>query len=180
MSKFMLKGFVFAVFLLALFSAWQTTLLLENPSENFHLPDCSKTASGQRIVGWGKYGLHFLVTKKEVKVLGGKPDVDYVRYVIRPEERESFLELWFGPYGLNPEPDRERIQHSSGIMQTKIVDVTGAVVGLDSRGFLNGGHWRQFAVAGQGGAVYDRAAPDDVVLFDRIISSACEIPYPDA
>jgi len=47
------------------------------------VPTCVQPASNQKQIGWGKYGLHFTVPKDGMKILGGKPDVNYILYVIK-------------------------------------------------------------------------------------------------
>ena len=153
-----------SVLLLAQAAAFET--IPKQSTENIQLPVCSKTTRGQKKIGWGKYGLRFVVNKNEVNVLGGKPDVDYVKYIVRPKKRESFLQLWFGGFTLALDPDREKVDNSVSVTQSKIVNAAGgAVVGKGSRGFMSGGQWRHFAVGGQGSAVYDKATPEDVALF---------------
>lgn len=143
------------------------------------LPTCSQAKRGQRFISWGKYGLHFLITKREVDVLGGKVDVDYVKYVIKPKNRGAALALWFGGMALSQKPDQQLLSASSNVTQAKIVDPSKEVIGLDSRGLLkDGSNWRQFVVHSEG-AIYVKVSPEDSVLFDQIISSACWIPYPN-
>src|ERR1700733_11329586 len=56
----------------------------------------------QNLVGWGEYGLFFSVPKRGVKIFGGKPDVDYVKFVIKPTNQEATLTLWFGAMAFHP------------------------------------------------------------------------------
>jgi len=50
----------------------------ENSADAMVVPMCSEPRPHLRRIGW-KSGPQFDVSKPEVKVLGGKPDVDYVR-----------------------------------------------------------------------------------------------------
>jgi len=53
-----------------------------SPSNNdLVVPKYTSPPSGQKLVGWGKYGLHFAVPQNGVET-GGKPHVDHVRYAI--------------------------------------------------------------------------------------------------
>jgi len=63
-----------------------------SPVENqLTVPACVQPDSAHKLVGWGKYGLHFAVSHAGVQILGGKPDVDYVRYVIKPDKDDYYL-----------------------------------------------------------------------------------------
>ena len=54
-----------------------------SPSNNdLVVPKCTSPPSGQKLVGWGKYGLQFCGAAEWRGDTGGKPDVDYVRYAI--------------------------------------------------------------------------------------------------
>jgi hypothetical protein len=137
------------------------------------VPACANPSSGHKLIGWGEDGLKFSVPKRGVKILGGKPDVDYVRFVIKPNDRDVRLVLWFGPYALKQEPERETLETSATFTQTKLLGSDGATIGLDSRGqYHNNTKWRHFAIGAQG-AVYESVSPADATLFDQIIESAC-------
>ena len=153
--------------------------IVMTPSENdLPVPACSQPGRNQRLIGWGKYGLHFSVPKNEVKVLGGKADVDYVRYVIRPKSGNSFLALWFGPYAISSEPDDEQFVNSSTFSQRNLVAVEGGALGADTWGqSKNGLGWRHTGTMGSG-AVYQGATKEEAQLFDQIINSICTVPYP--
>jgi hypothetical protein len=142
------------------------------------IPSCGQVSAGSKGVGWGKYGLHFDVPKNGVDLRGGKPDVDYVRYVVASRKRNSFLQLWFGPYSLHQQPDDRFFADSENFSQRDIVNSEGLAIGLESRGvFKNGQAWH-WTVIGSEGANYDGARPEDVQLFDRIVDSVCRTEYP--
>ncbi len=149
------------------------------PADSLIVRACGKASPGQQQIGWGKYGLRFEVPTRAVKILGGKPDVDYVRYVIKPKSGEAFLELWFGPYAINTDPDDDMFINSAKFGQRNIVTADGEVVGKDSWGELAGGAmWRQTAVVAEGGSVYRSANPQAADLFNQFVDSICQVPYP--
>lgn len=138
---------------------------------------CVQPNSAHKVVGWGKYGLHFAVPRAGVQILGGKPDVDYVRYVIKRDKSDSYLNLWFGPYSMSTEPDDERFLESLEFSQRNLATDKG-VIGMDSRGRAHSGlNWRQTAAFGSG-AVYRDADSESAALFDKIIDSICWTDYP--
>lgn len=143
------------------------------------VPQCGKLLLGQRWISWGKYGLRFQAPKHGLKILGGKPDVDYVKFVIKPVDVEAALVLWFGGMAFNPEPRGEQVRRSATFRQAKVVVHDGTEVGLDSRGqYPDATTWRHFGV-GSEGAEYDNASDRDAALFDKVIETACFTRYPD-
>lgn len=150
---------------------------LQRSSDELAVPSCTKPRRGLRRIGWG-YGPQFDVPKRAAEILGGKPDVDYSRYVIKPKKGKGFLELWFGPYAMGSDPADEKFTSSVTFAQRKVVSAADGVIGIDSWGKLrNGEKWRQTAIVSQG-ARYDAAKPDDAALFDEIIDSLCLVTYP--
>jgi hypothetical protein len=140
---------------------------------------CGKPGPGQKQIGWGKYGLQFKVPTRAVRILGGKADVDYLRYVIKPKTGDAYLELWFGPYAMNSEPDDDLLVNSVKFAQRNVVASDGGVVGQDSWGELaSGSIWRQTAVVAVGGSRYGNASAQDANLFDQVVTSICQVPYP--
>ena len=150
------------------------------PSANsLIVPTCAKRESGQKRIGWGKYGLQFNIVKRDVEILGGKPDVDYVRYLLKPKKGEDHLELWFGPYAMDSLPDDDQFTSSDEFAQRDVVNSNGELVGMDSWGQERSGkHWRQTSIVGQGGASYRNITSERASIFDKIVNSACELPYP--
>jgi hypothetical protein len=143
------------------------------------LRPCIPATGGQRQIPSGKYGLHFTVVKREVKILGGKPDVDYVKYVIKSKEKnsKSWLELWFGPYAMPGEPDEDQFLHSADFSQRNVTFPDGAPIGIDTSGHMSDGtSWRQMGGVLGSGARYIASA-NEANLFDKIINSACLTPY---
>lgn len=149
------------------------------PTENdLPVPPCSQPQPRHKLIGSGKYGLHFSVPKNEVKILDGKADTDYVRYVIKPKNGDSFLALWFGPYAIPSEPEDEQFINSSSFSQRNLVAVNGGGLGADTWGqSKNGLSWRHTGTMGSG-AVYQDATKEEAQLFDQIINSICTVPYP--
>src|SRR5260221_13731177 len=92
---------VFAVMLMFFVSI---VVAQEGAHVTARIPACRRPLKGQSLVGWGKYGLFFSVPKHGVKILGGKPDVDYVKFVIKPTNHDAALALWFGGMAFNPDP----------------------------------------------------------------------------
>lgn len=146
-------------------------------TNSLSVPICGRPRRGEKQIGQ-KYGPRFTVPVHIVTIKGGKPDTDYVKYVIMPKKGKSYLEFWFGPYALSSEPDDEQFVNSSDFSQRNIA-VAGGGIGMDSWGHLRGGDsWRQTVIVGHGGAVYVRASASEATVFDRIINSICTVPYP--
>ncbi|HKM49334.1 MAG TPA: hypothetical protein VJX69_17220 [Terriglobales bacterium] len=144
-------------------------------SNNLNVPKCMNPMKGYRQIG---NRVAFAVPERGVKILGGKWDVDYVRYLIKPRGSSSFLELWFGPYAISLEPNDEQFIESSDFEQRDVALVSLGIAGQDSSGhFANGNRWRHIAFVGTGGAIYKDAAPREAAIFDQIIDSACFIPF---
>jgi hypothetical protein len=144
------------------------------------VPNCGATQKDHKLVGWGKYGVFYSVPKRGMKI-GGKPDVDYLRLVIKPDSRNVFLVLWFGSHAFNPEPRKEILQASTGVTKLELTDSGGMELGVDMRGQKQDGTlWRHFGVFASGleGAEYENLSPADAAVFDQIIESACVVPYP--
>ena len=141
------------------------------------IAQCGKLSPGQRWISWGQYGLKFQCPKRGVKILGGKPDVDYVKFVIRPVQGNAALVLWFGGMAFNPQPEAEQVKGSVTFRQAKVVASNGTEIGLDSRGQKTDTTlWRHFGVWAEG-AEYDNASSHDAALFDGVIETACLVPY---
>jgi hypothetical protein len=143
------------------------------------IPQCGKLLRGQKWISWGKYGLKFPCPKRGVKILGGKPDVDYVKFVIRLVDGNAALALWFGGMAFDPQPSAEQVKDSVTFRQAKVVASDGTEIGLDSRGQKpDRTLWRHFGVRAEG-AEYNNASHQEAALFDSIIDTACLVPYPD-
>lgn len=159
---------------------------LDRASNNLSLAACSEPQRGFERIGGGKYGLHFDVPQREVRLIRGKVDVDYVVHIVKTKSGEDQVEFWFGPYAMNSAPDDEQFVESETFASREVImppDLVrgsgGGAIGMDTWGRLpNGKLWRQMATVGQGGARYRKVSPDNAALFDRIINSACWIPYP--
>lgn len=144
------------------------------------VPVCAKPGPHLRRIGWGKYGLQFDVPTHEVHVLGGKPDVDYVRYVIKPKTGDGYLEFWFGPYAFSSTPDVELLENSVKTQKREITNSSGEQIGTDNSGKLKSGEvWRHtfFMLRGAQGARY-KTSRENAPLLDRIVDSACYITSP--
>ena len=73
-------------------------------------------------------------------VIGGdKPDVDYVRFVIKPIASSSYLQLWFGPYAFNSDPEDERYLDSVSYSERRVSVEDGNGWGSDTSGELRTG-----------------------------------------
>jgi hypothetical protein len=156
----------------------QVRIVMTLAENDLTVPTCAQPEPGQKLIGWGKYGLQFAVPKDGMQVLGGEPDVDYVRYVVKPHKGESYLELWFGPYSMATEPDDEQFVESANFSQRNLVSVKGEVIGMDSWGQLNSGlSWRHTGAFGSG-AIYRNVSQEAAPLFDQIINSICKVPAP--
>jgi hypothetical protein len=185
-------------------SALRSTM---SPDTNaMSVSSCGPRRRGQERLGLGTYGLQFTVSGPGFDVQGGRPDIDYVRYVIKRKQSPSFLELWFGPTAMRPDPDDDRfiesndfvqrlllIRYTGDFLQTVLLfrNATAGLYnpgqgpdslwgpGLDSWGHLRGGgSWRHTAIWGMGGATYNKASSEDAVAFDQVINSVCFVPYP--
>jgi hypothetical protein len=114
-------------------------------------------------------------------VRGGKPDVDYVLYVVSPKKSKTVLQLWFGGMTLGLHPSEAKIESSTNVKKTKLTFEHARIEGMDSRGQSpDGSYWRHFAIEAQGGAIYDAEDRQDADTLDSIIDSACYTPYPSA
>jgi hypothetical protein len=154
-------------------------ITLQPSTDTLRLPVCGKLDPRHERIGWGKYGIRFNVDKRSVKILGGKPDVDYVQYVIKPKTGKAYLELWFGLYAIDVLPDDGQFMNSDEFAQRSIVASDGQFIGIDSWGKKrDGGIWRQTAVLGQGGSRYRDTPSEQARFFDQIVNSVCEVPYP--
>jgi hypothetical protein len=141
-------------------------------------PRCGARAKGERRIG-GSWGVGFTVPTKEVKVIGGKTDVDYVRFVVRSKVDSAYMEIWFGPYALETLPDDDLLVASDEFSLTNLVAPDGSDFGGDSRGHLKtGGYWRWTSVVGRGGVVFRDVPQADLATFDKIADSICYTPYP--
>ncbi|MGB7330195.1 MAG: carboxypeptidase-like regulatory domain-containing protein [Terriglobales bacterium] len=149
--------------------------ILLHVSNDLDVPECRKPRHGYRQIG---HRVMFAVPKHGTKILGGKWDVDYVRYLIKPRGSASNLELSFGPYAISMTPDDEQFANSSDFVQRDLAIAGFGLAGQDSSGrFANGNRWRYFAFGGMGGAIYKDALPKEAALFDQIIDSACFISF---
>jgi hypothetical protein len=140
-------------------------------SNDLNIPACNKPPRGYRKIG---DRVASAVPTHDMKVLGGKPDVDYVKYIIKPRRSASALELWFGPYAISSDPDDEQFLNSADFKQRYVAFSGEGTAGVDSSGhFATGNRWRRMAFLGVGGAIYRDVRPQEAALFDRIIDSAC-------
>lgn len=155
------------------------TIRLAPMANDMVAPDCSRTFRKRRRIGWGKYGLSFAVPRKGLNISGGKPDVDYVTYLIQPGNSQAKLELWFGAYAIGLEPSDEQFVNSASFSQRHILSSKGELLGVDSRGQLRDGQiWRHAVVVAQGGAEYQTSNQEDAAELDGIINAMCWIPQP--
>jgi hypothetical protein len=149
-----------------------------SPYDDLIIPTCNQPAAGVKLIGWGKTGIHFMVPKKGFQIQGGKPDVDYVRYVIKPTDGKSYLQLWFGGMALSAEPRAQLLAESIDSSHRNLKSEEGQVVGKDNRRRgRDGAKWRQTAVVAASGAIYESAELNDARLFDKIVDSICEVPF---
>jgi hypothetical protein len=150
----------------------------ETEAATFFVPACKDPASGTRRIPGGKYGVQFDVPKKDLIVSGGKMDVDYRRFLIKPKTGSSYLELWFGPYAFSDDPGDDLLLDSVSFTEKRVSVVSGKGWGNDFTGELgNGEHWRHTYVGPGDGARY-KASLADVPLFDKVVNSACMPAYP--
>jgi hypothetical protein len=160
-------------------------VILDPAGPSLSLAACGVPQRGFERIGWGKDGLQFDVPQHEVSLVRGKVDVDYVVHIVKAKNGEDRIEFWFGPYAMNSTPDDEQFVGSETFAARNVVmprglvrGSEGGVVGSDVWGRLpNGKTWRQMAIVGEG-ARYRDVSPENAVLFDRIINSACWIPDP--
>jgi hypothetical protein len=154
-------------------------------SSGLSLAACTEPQPGLERVGEGRYGLQFDVPKKDVNLIRGKLDVDYVVHIVKAKNSDDSIEFWFGPYAMTPMPDDEQFVESETftvrnvMMPPGLHGSDGGVIGGDVWGRMPDGKiWRQMA-AGMEGALYQDVSPENAALFDRIINSACWIPWPE-
>jgi hypothetical protein len=152
-------------------------IMLEPATPALPIPDCGVVGRDQTLIGWDPFGLHFKVPTRGTKLSGGKPDVDYLVYTIKPKSGRGYLELWFGPYALPTDPDDDEFINSVNFAQRDVAAANGKAFGTDSWGqFRSGGSWRWTAVFTQGGSTYHAVGVEDARLFDQIVNLMCEIP----
>jgi hypothetical protein len=141
--------------------------------------DLAAPPCGPRLRGTKQIGsvLRFNIPKRGTTLSGGKTDVDYVVWTVKPRNSNSELQFWFGPYAISTFADDEDFLNSTAFSERDIIYPGVGTLGLDSRGELkNGEKWRQTVVAGEGGARYKAKTAEDALLFDKIIDSICMIP----
>ena len=144
------------------------------------LPIC-KQSEGMELLGRGKYGLNFSVPKRGFNVRGGKPDVDYVLFLVSPKKSNTVLQLWFGGMTLDLSPSSQKLESSTNLKKTKLTVEDGKLNGMDFRAqSTDGSYWRHFAIEYQGGAVYATKDKLDADRLDSVVDSACYTPYPAA
>jgi hypothetical protein len=151
------------------------------------LASCRKPQAGFERISMGRYGLQFDVLRRDVVIKRGKVDVDYVVHIVRAKHGDDRVEFWFGPNAMDSVPEDEQYVESEVFATRTVVMPPGIIrgseggrIGLDTVGHLpDGKMWRQMAVLAKGGARYQDISPENAALFDRIINSACLIPYPE-
>jgi hypothetical protein len=155
--------------------SFDITVKLMPEHDNLVARPCSNSpARGSRRIGFGPIGARFDIPKKEVEILGGKWDVDYVRYIVRAKSDGGKLEFWFGPYAVSSEPPDEDFLNSVSFEERYVISSTGEHYGLDVSGIQgDGSRWRRTSIVMTGGGLYDSAQPGDAALFDQIINSIC-------
>jgi hypothetical protein len=168
-------------------SATSSLLVTLDPvSNSLSVPPCTPPRRGFERVGWGKYGLQFDVPLIEARIIRGKVDTNYVVHTAKPKHGDARVEFWFGPYAMESTPDDAQFLSSEAfatrdvVMPPHLIPASeGGVAGFDSSGRLpNGRMWRQTAILSEG-ARYRDVSPEEAALFDRIIDSACWIPWPE-
>jgi hypothetical protein len=145
--------------------------VMQASSNDFVLHPCGAVPAGER--GFGGLELRFAARTKGVEVLGGKPDADYVKWVLRPKSTAASVELWFGIYAMSLRPPEEQLIGAESFSMRNVVLENAAAVGIDAVGTAGGGRWRQFSSIGAGGARYKDATNEEAKLFDAVIDSAC-------
>jgi hypothetical protein len=156
---------------------------LDQATSSLSLRTCVEPQHGFERIGWGKYGLQFDAPQREVRLIRGKVDVDYVVHIVKTKRGDDRVEFWFGPYAMTSTPDDEQFIESETFAIRTVVMAQGlvrcsegGVIGGDFTGRLpNGNRWRHMAVLGDG-VRYRDVNPENSDLFDRIIDSACWIP----
>jgi len=151
------------------------TVKLASEHDSLVAAPCRKSpARGSRRIGYGPIGASFDIPKKDVEILGGKWDIDYVAYMVRRKNSKASLEVWFGPYAMSSEPPDDDFLNSVSFEVRYVISSTGEHYGLDSSGTQpDGKRWRRTSIVLTGGALYADAQPEDAALFDRIIDSIC-------
>lgn len=146
--------------------------VMQAANNDFVLHPCGGVRDGKRA--FGGLALSFAARTKGLDVLGGKPDVDYVRWVLRPKSAAVSLELWFGLNAMSVTPPEEQlIGAASFSMRNVVLEDGGGAVGVDAVGTSGGGRWRHFASIGAGGARYKDATDEEAKLFDAVIDTGC-------
>lgn len=155
-------------------------------STTLPLTACGKLQPGFERMGWGNYGLQFDVPLRDVKLIRGDVDVDYVVDIVKAKKSNDRIEFWFGPYAMTQMPNDNQFVESETFAIRNVTKPGGfvpgpddGVIGHDVWGRLpNGKMWRQ-TVFGAEGPRYQDVSPENAAHFDQIINSACWIPYPE-
>ena len=147
---------------------------------------CKEVAPGMSRIGarpGDRYLLQFDVPVKSVSVHEGAEDAPPFAYgsgIRSQAERESFLEISYGPQRNWPDVDRKRAG-SVRVVKRIIVDDQGHPVGEDNWGYLEPERrWRHTRFQGWVQAEYGFVNGKDADLFDEIIKSACLLPPPSS
>ena len=145
----------------------------ETEAATFSVPACKNPAPGVRRIPGGNFGVQFDVPRKDLIISGGKMDVDYRRFLIKPKTGSSYLELWFGPYAFSGDPGDDLLLDSVSFTEKRVSVVDGKAWGNDFTGELHSGeHWRHTYIGPGDGARY-KASLADAPLFDKVVNSAC-------
>jgi hypothetical protein len=135
------------------------------------LPRCKRTKHGHTRIGSGL--ILFDVPKKGVQISGGKPDTDYVLYIVKLKGKPSALEFWIGVYAISSDAD-EQILESTDFQEGEALCPDSMCGGYDSKGHLpTGNRWRKFVFVSQVGAIYRDASPEEADRYDRMMDSVC-------
>lgn len=154
-------------------------IILSKENGVLTIPTCKPSPRGYKRVGFSH--IRFDLPKHKVQIRGGKWDVDYVRYVVKLTNKGSALELWFGPYATSTEPDDKDFINSTDFTQREAILAGEGGGGTDSVGrTANGNRWRKLAFVSAGGALYRDASPQDAEVYNRIMDSACFIPFDES
>lgn len=144
--------------------------VLKAAENDFVLRKCGPAPAGERAFGQDNF--RFTANPRPFKVLGGKPDVDYVEWVLQAKGTKVGVELWFGPYAISLLPYDEQLIGADTFSMRNIALENIGEIGIDTKGTTGGKHWRHFAIVGSG-VRYQDADDEQAKLFDTVIESAC-------
>jgi len=90
-------------------------------SSSLSLAVCTEPRRGFERIGSGKYGLHFDVPQRDVRLIRGKVDVDYAVHIVKAKRGDDRVEFWLGVYAMSPTPADEQFVESKTFATRNVI-----------------------------------------------------------